>query len=111
MSNLPNRPAAPPMPKWLCDLIEERPRNGDRRRGAGIISDKLFHVSHRSLEVWPVAVRFVNGRNQMGTRELLEEAWARLNAAPKVMQGPQKVMRSRRRTEPAGKAENSTPAT
>jgi hypothetical protein len=76
-----------PLPQWLLDVVETLPKNIDRRRGAEVITQHLFRVSHRSLEVWPVAVRFVNGRNQMNTRELLQVAWARLNAAPKVMRG------------------------
>jgi hypothetical protein len=47
----------------------------------------MFYVADRSLERWQVPGQFANGRNQYKTRELLEEAWARLNAAPRMMQG------------------------
>jgi hypothetical protein len=96
------------MPKWLLDLIEELPKNIDRRRGAAIITHHLFSVSHRSLEVWPVAVHFANGRNQMCTRELLEVAWARLNAAPKLMSGRRRGARHHTEAEAQPRADVAT---
>jgi hypothetical protein len=69
------------------ELLEQAPVFVDRRSGAELISDNLFPVSHRSLEVWPLPTRLVNGRIVVPTAKLLEIAFAKLNAAPVVMSG------------------------
>lgn len=60
----------------------------DRRSGAELISSRLFPVSKRTLETWPLAWRRVNGRAICRTTELLEFAQSKLDAASPVRGGP-----------------------
>jgi hypothetical protein len=59
----------------------------DRKRGALIITDRFFPISHRTLETWPVTWRHVNGRATCDTNELLAVAQAKLEAAPPLRGG------------------------
>ncbi len=75
------------LPPHLVELLAELPVNVDRRVGAELITKHLFPVSHRSLEVWPLPTRHVNGRSITATAKLFEVAYAKLNAAPIIMGG------------------------
>ena len=60
-------------PKWI-----------DRKRGAALITDLYFQISPRTLEKWPIAWRYANGRATCETEELLNYAKAKLDAAPAI---------------------------
>ena len=62
-----------------------KPARVDRKRGAKIITDLYFPVSHRTLEKWPINWLYVNGRATCDTGELLALAEAKLNSAPGIM--------------------------
>jgi len=64
-----------------------RPARVNRKRGAQIITDLYFPISHRTLETWPIAWRYVNGRATCDIGDLLILAEAKLNAAPPLMGG------------------------
>jgi hypothetical protein len=49
-----------------------------------LVSKYFFPVASRSLEVWPVTWRYVNGKAVAETAELFAEAQARLEAAPLI---------------------------
>lgn len=63
------------------------PARVDRKRGAQIVSDLFFPVSPRTLEVWPVVWRRVNGRATCDTTDLLGVAQKKLDAAPAILGG------------------------
>jgi hypothetical protein len=67
--------------------VHGHPARVDRKRGAQIITDLYFPISHRTLEAWPITWRYVNGRATCDTGELLALAEAKLNAAPPLMGG------------------------
>ncbi|WP_198374978.1 hypothetical protein [Neoroseomonas rubea] len=67
--------------------FETLPRHVDRRVGAELVTRFFFPVSPRSLEVWPVAWRHVNGRALVATTELLALAAQKLAAAPPIRGG------------------------
>ena len=58
------------------------PARIDRKRGATLITDRFFPISHRPL-IW----RHVNGKATCDTNELLAMAQARLDAAPPLLGG------------------------
>jgi integrase len=58
-----------------------------RRAGAAAVSRHLYHVSHRSLERWPLPTRRANGRAVVQTAELFCIAYERLNGAPATRSG------------------------
>jgi hypothetical protein len=60
----------------------------DRRTGAALVTSRLFPVSRRTLETWPLVWRRVNGRAICRTAELLEFAQSKLDAASPVRGGP-----------------------
>jgi hypothetical protein len=63
------------------------PRNVDRRAGAELVTRFFFPVSPRSLEVWPLVWRHVNGKAVVATAELFAVAEAKLSAAPPIRGG------------------------
>jgi hypothetical protein len=63
------------------------PKRIDRRRGAALITELFFPISHRTLESWPLIWVQVNGRATIGTVELLAEAEARLANAARIRGG------------------------
>jgi len=83
------------LPSRLLELLETLPEYQDRRDAAKTICGQLFKVSHRSLEVWPVPTRIVNGRASGKTADWLREAWRRTNSGPLVMGGRQRVTADR----------------
>ena len=68
-------------------LPDDLPRRVDRRAGAALVTRFYFPISHRSLEVWPLTWRRVNGKAVCETTELFALAEAKLNAAPPVRGG------------------------
>ena len=69
------------------EIKEVLPIRVDRRRGAEIISRYFFPISPRTLEVWPVAWRHLNGRALVETSELLHHARERLAASVAIKGG------------------------
>lgn len=69
----------------------ELPPRVDRATAAKIVTARYFPVSHRSLEVWPLSIRRVNGRALIETAELLAVAQAKLDAAPVIRTGQRKA--------------------
>ena len=69
------------------------PARVDRRRGAELITEKFFPISARTLEVWPVTWRHVNGRATCDTHELLAVAKEKLEAAPAIAGGKKRSCR------------------
>ena len=71
------------------DLIgNSTPRRIDRKRGAALITDLYFQISPRTLEKWPIAWRYANGRATCETEELLNYAKSKIDAAPAIKGGP-----------------------
>lgn len=66
------------------------PLRVDRRRGASIVTERFFPVSHRTLETWPITWRLVNGRATCDTLELVAVAQEKLAAAPSLKGGKQR---------------------
>jgi hypothetical protein len=83
------------LPQHLLDMVAALPPNVDRKTGAVLITRHMFPVSHRSLEVWPLPTRRVNGRAVIPTAALFEVAYQKFAEAPVVMGGrrtsPQKA--------------------
>lgn len=67
------------------------PRNVDRRAGAELVTRLFFPVSPRSLEVWPLTWRHVNGKAVVATAELFSVAEAKLSAAPPIRGGKRQM--------------------
>lgn len=73
------------LPQRLRDLLVHLPEYIDDKRAARIVSENCFEVSNRTIEIWPLPTRTINGRSQHPTVAVLREAWRRINAAPEVM--------------------------
>jgi hypothetical protein len=54
----------------------------NRKAAAALITRLFFPVAAKTLERWPVAVRHVNGRAMIDTREIVAFAAAKIAAAP-----------------------------
>jgi hypothetical protein len=67
--------------------LSSLPRNVDRRVGAELVTQFFFPVSARSLEVWPLVWRHVNGKAVVATADLFAHADAKLSAAPAIRGG------------------------
>jgi hypothetical protein len=91
MSNLPEtliaEGAPAVLPRELKELLTRLPVNVNRQIGAELITRYFFPISPRSLEVWPLPTKRVNGKAIMQTANLFEIAFARLSSAPVVMSG------------------------
>ncbi|MCB4825569.1 hypothetical protein [Roseicella aerolata] len=70
----------------LIDLAA-LPVRVDRRAGAELVTKHFFPVSHRSLEVWPLTWRHINGKALCETEELVAVARAKLKAATPIRGG------------------------
>jgi hypothetical protein len=70
-------------PSPLADLTD-LPRRIDRNTAAELVTKYFFPVASRSLEVWPVTWRFINGKAVAETAELFAVAQAKLAAAPLI---------------------------
>jgi hypothetical protein len=72
-------------PTPLADLdLADLPRRVDRSTAAELVTKYFFPVASRSLEVWPVTWRYVNGKAVAETAELFAVAQAKLEAAPLI---------------------------
>jgi hypothetical protein len=91
----------PELPEYILNELPNLPRHGDRKTLAPIITKLVFPVSHRSLEVWPLKWRFVNGRALAATDEALAHAWRKFKSAPVTMSGRRRsrALRSGQRVE------------
>jgi hypothetical protein len=67
------------------------PRHVDRRAGAELVTRFFFPVSARTLEVWPLTWRHVNGKAVVATAELFALADAKLSAAPPIRGGKRQM--------------------
>lgn len=63
------------------------PRYVDRRAGAELVTRIFFPVSPRTLEVWPLTWRHVNGKAVVATAELFALADAKLAEAAPIRGG------------------------
>ena len=79
------------LPDFLKAELSKLPRNGDRRMLAQIITQLIFPVSHRSLEVWPLTWRRVSKKAVASTEEALRHAWRMYDAAATRTASPQAV--------------------
>jgi hypothetical protein len=79
------------LPPYILDELPNLPRNADRKALADIITRLLFPVSDRSLEIWPLKWRRVNGHSLAATEDALKFAWRKFAAAP-VMKGGRRFM-------------------
>ena len=59
----------------------------DRKRGAKLVTDRFFPVSSRTLEVWPLPWRHVNGKALCEVADLFAFAQAKLDAAASTQGG------------------------
>ena len=75
------------LPEYIVSELPNLPRHGDRKMLAPIITKFVFPVSHRSLEIWPLKWRHVNGHAVAETTEALAHAWRKFNSAPATMSG------------------------
>ncbi len=75
------------LPDYLKAVLAGAPANVNRRIGAGLVTQHLFPVSHRTLESWPLPIRHINGQAVMPTVALFVVAYAKLSAAPLIMGG------------------------
>ena len=75
------------LPDYIERELERLPRYVPRRQLAEIITKLLFPISRRSLEVWPLRWRLVNGYACASTREGVTIAWGKFNSAPSRLAG------------------------
>jgi hypothetical protein len=99
----------PELPDYILSELPNLPHHGDRKTLAPIITKLVFPVSHRSLEVWPLRWRFVNGHALAETYEALAHAWRKFNSATVIMRGRGRS-RATRRTKPSQTDVNREPA-
>jgi hypothetical protein len=72
-------------PTPLVDLdLSELPRRVNRNTAAELVTRHFFPVASRTLEVWPITWRYVNGKAVCETAELFAVAQAKLDAAPLI---------------------------
>jgi hypothetical protein len=64
--------------------FSELPRRVDRNTAAELVTRHYFPVASRTLEVWPVTWRYVNGKAVCETAELFRVAQEKLDAAPLI---------------------------
>jgi hypothetical protein len=84
------------LPDYIVSELPNLPRHGDRKMLAPIITKFVFPVSHRSLEVWPLKWRRVNGHAVAETYEALAHAWRKFNSASVTMRGRGRSRATRR---------------
>ena len=93
--------AATTAPEWLppdyADLFRKMlnslPLRPSRKQLAQAITDNLYEQSHRSMERWPVAVTYVNGRACPDAYETLEFAFRKLCGSTPIRGGRQRARR------------------
>lgn len=67
--------------------LSRLPVRVNRNTGADLVTRYFFPVSPRSLEVWPLTWRRVNGYAVCETAELFAVVQAKLDAAPPIRGG------------------------
>jgi hypothetical protein len=100
----------PELPEYIVSELPNLPRHGDRKMLAPIITRLVFPVSHRSLEVWPLKWRHVNGHAVAETHEALAHAWGKFNSAPVTMSGRGRSRAPRRNKPSHADADRETAA-
>ncbi len=78
---------SPELPEFIIDELRKLPRYADRTALASAISRLIFPVSRRTLEVWPLRWRLVNGHAVAATHEAFAHAWRKFDSAPVVIGG------------------------
>ena len=63
------------------------PKRVGRKDGAELVTQHYFRVSPRTLEVWQLPWQIINGRAQVETVKLFDEAQRRVDDAPFIMGG------------------------
>jgi hypothetical protein len=63
--------------------LETAPHHSDRRGLAELHNELFGPISPRTFEEWPLTWQLVNGRAVTNTRDAIELAHARFQAAPK----------------------------
>jgi hypothetical protein len=99
----------PELPEYIVSELPNLPRHGDRKMLAPIITKLVFPVSHRSLEVWPLKWRRVNGHAVAETYEALALAWCKFDCAPATISGRGRSCATRR-NKPSHADVNREPA-
>ncbi len=72
------------------------PQRVDRKTGAYLVSKFYFPIAARTLEVWPLTWRLVNGRAACETTALFAMAQAKLDAAPTLRRTRRSAQSSQR---------------
>ena len=101
---------APELPEFIVNELPNLPRNADRKTLAPIITKFVFPVSPRSLEIWPLKWRFVNGHAVAATHEALALAWHKFASAPAIMNGRGRSHATRRSELSHGDVDRETAA-
>jgi hypothetical protein len=81
------------LPEYIANELPNLPRHGDRKTLALIITKFIFPVSRRTLEVWPLKWRRVNGHAVAATDEALAHAWRKFESAPATLSGRSRTIR------------------
>jgi hypothetical protein len=100
----------PELPEYILSELPHLPRHGNRKALAAIVTKLVFPVSHRSLEIWPLRWRFVNGHALAETTEALVHAWHKFNSAPVTMSGRGRSRATRRNQLSHTAADREVPA-
>lgn len=66
--------------------MSEVPRFIDRRTAAALVSARLFPVSNRTIERWPLATRRIHGRALLDREEVFAYAETLIQKAQPVKQ-------------------------
>lgn len=103
-SETPNAAKAPPwlapeLAKLFLEMLERLPLFPSRRDLANQISGRLYRVSHRSIEGWPVVVRHINGVACPDRQEALEYAFRKVVESGAIRGGRRGVTRNPDPTE------------
>jgi hypothetical protein len=75
------------LPERLMNVVASAPVYSGRRSGADLLTQHVFPVSHRSLEVWPIPWQHVNGKAIAPTVVYFAVGYSKLVAAPLLMGG------------------------
>lgn len=75
------------LPPRLRKVLAESPEYVDDREGVKIVNKHCFPTGDRSLEIWWLPTKSINGRAMHPTGAVLREAVRRMNEAPERMRG------------------------
>jgi hypothetical protein len=73
------------------DILSTLPPRVDRKTGADLLTRHFFPIEARTLEVWPLSWRLVNGKAVCETADLFAMAQAKLDAAPPLLSTRRKI--------------------